>query len=230
MGTNMKIIKLIALLACSFLATNTYAATITNGDFATCDFTGWQQDTDFGAGSTSNDFEIAGGPTACAAQLNIDFADTSASFYNSIFQSLDLSVVAGQGLNLSFDWSFDGEEANYDPLGRDYWLAALGDGSGDLFGAEGQLGLLYEGLDYDTQSFSVDLDSSFFNQAGWSLDFQLVAGFDINSLGSFLQIDNVQLNSFDLPTAAVSEPSTALLLPLALMGLYLRRKRGAVKA
>jgi hypothetical protein len=225
----MKIINVITFLACSLLATNTYAAAIVNGDFSTCDFLGWQQDTDFGVGSVGNDFEIAGGPTACAAQLNIDFADTSALFYNSIFQGLDLSVVAGQGLNLSFDWSFDGEEANYDPLGRDYWLAALGDGSGDLFGADGQLGLLYEGFDYDTQSFSVDLDRSFFNQVGWSLDFQLVAGFDINSLGSLLQIDNVQLNSFDLATTAVPEPSAALLLPLALMSLYLRRKGRAVQ-
>jgi hypothetical protein len=231
MGTNMKIINVIALLACSFFATNSHANAIVNGDFATCDFTGWQQDTDFGAGSFGNDFEIVGAPTDCAAQLNVDYADTSAFFYNSIFQDLDLSVAAGSGLTLSFDWTFDGEEANYFPEdGRDYWQAAIGDGTGDLFGADGQLGFLYEGFDYDAQSFSADLNSSFFNQAGWSLEFQLLAGLDVNFLGSFLQIDNVQLNSFQLPSTSVPEPATLLLLPLGMMGLYLRRKRGATLA
>lgn len=220
----MKKKNICLLLLSAAISLNATAGMITNGDFQTCDLTGWQTDS-FSVGSPGydTDFVVANDAGDCSAQVSIDYFDTQEFFVNTLFTDLDLTASEGMGLQLSFDWSFLGEEQGWDPLGRDYWFAALGDGSGLYYGADGEFGQLLEGFDYDSQSFNVDLDSSFYNTAGWTLEFQLLAGFDVNFLGSTLQIDNVQLNSYKLPVEQVPEPSTIAIFILGSLGLLTRK-------
>jgi len=114
-------------------------------------------------------------------------------------------------LILSFDWSFGGE----DLIGLDeYFLVGLGDGTGDYFGADGSLGFLMEQLVYGSGSSSFLLDPSYANSTGWTLEFQLAAGY--NGYGSYLNIDNVALQAV---SANVPEPSVLWLLTIGLLGL-----------
>lgn len=199
------------------------AANINNGDFQSNDFASWNQDVD-GLGAPIaflNDFSIVE-PTAgnYAARIETDFWSTpgntlsspqdEAFFANTLFQALDLSAIAGQDLVLSFDWTFSGEEPAFD----ENFLVALGNGSGDYYGAGGGLGFLLNPASYGAGTFSTTLDSSFVNALGWTLEFQMNSGFD--GFGSFATLDNVSIAAV---TQAVPAPAALWLLGLGFLGL-----------
>jgi len=222
---------LVALLTLGLLATSAVqAASITNGDFQTCDFTGWQKDTDgFGDPGATADFAIANDSGNCSAQIRVDdFSTTTAFAANTLFTELDLSAKPDDQLRLSFDWNFFGTDG--DPLFGDFFQVGLGDGSGQLFDAGGQPGTLLESPTTGTSSygsgyFSAYLDDSFFNQSGWFLEFSLNEGFASNSqpLASTLDIDNVALTQV---SAELPETGGLLLMLTGLIGLVLVRKGG----
>jgi len=225
-------LKVTTVLVCFMIASASiaHANTIINGSFDTCDLSGWQQDTDGYAGS-ANDFYI-NNTGNCQAEIQVDYwgAITNDVFYaNTLFQDLDLTAQVGFGLNLSFDWVFDGEDG--DALYGDYWFAALGDGTGDFYDMNGDLGSL-AGMtsSYGSGSESFNLDSSLYNSTDWSIEFQVLPGvdpstFDVNYLGSSLFIDNVSLSTYELSPTSVPEPASLALFMVAIAGLTLRQKR-----
>jgi len=202
------------LLFCSFAAVS-HGAAITNGDFATCDYTGWNTLIDFDPDTgTSSDFEITSGN--CAAKMNVDSIDTFAIFGNELSQQLDLSNPSSSPLKLSFDITVDSEFNSNDTFFvADYFVIAL-------FNTEtSDFRNLFEGSIDGAASYSRSyfLDSSLFNSSDWSLVFQLNLDFDSSGDTDFgassMTIDNVTLN-------AVNAPSM-LLLVLASMILVFRR-------
>lgn len=221
--------SLLILGFCFSFSSTTHAAII-NGDFQTCNSTGWQTDSaTFGSPGFNTDFSVVNNGGNCALEIAIDLASTQEFVANTLFTELDLSVTAGFGLNLSFEWKFDGEETGL-TSGRDNWFAAFNDGTGSYVDETGNLGSLFESAEYGAGTFSVDLDPAVFNLNNWSLEFQLLAGSDINFLGSLLSIDNVSLNTFALSNGsnAVTTPSTLGVLGLSVFGLAaIRRKRQA---
>ena len=200
-----------ALLAAALLPLPGLAAPLTNGDFATGTFAGWTTDTD-GAGaptSLSPDFQILGSPGSYAARLEADYYSTPGNtgstpldqvqFANTLLQGLDLTTIPGHPFTLSFDWAFGGQETG---APDENVQIGLWDGT-NFHAADGSLGFLLTQTAYGSGSFSVTLDSSFNNQPGWELAFQLNSG--NNAYGSFLQLSNVE---------AVPEPG--LIVPLGL--------------
>ena len=208
-------------------------ASIINGDFQTCDLTGFQTDSDGLVPGFDTDFDVIEDTNTgnCVGQIQIDLFDaitfdpiTQAFFANTLFTDLDLSVDSGFGLNLSFDYNFFGEEIGIQD-GRDNFIVALGDGTGDLFDENGQLGDIFAASEYGQGTVSTNLDASLFNQVGFSLEFQLLAGTDLNFLGSTLQIDNIILSAFELNNGQpVGVPAPASLLLFALGLICIRRK------
>ena len=91
------------------------AVILENGDFSTCDFSGWERDTD-GAGNYSlgNDFSINGTAPSCEAVINVDYTDTEAFFGNTLFQFLDFSSAGGGPLTLSMDIEVNSELTDTD--------------------------------------------------------------------------------------------------------------------
>ena len=226
--------KLITALLSATLANSVtiHAQTIDNGDFQTADFSGWSQDVD-GLGapvSGLNDFTITESTSGnYAARIEADYwsipGDTfsipndEAFFASTLYQGLDLTVSAGQDLVLSFDWSFSGEKSFFD----ENFIVALGDGSGNYYGADGNLGFLLNPLDYASGSYSIMLDNSFANATGWTLEFQMNTGFD--GFGSYATIDNVSLNTVLQPVNNVPEPAVFWLMGIGLIGLaHIQRK------
>ena len=201
--------------------TSALAAAITNGGFETGDFTGWSLDTDGFPGS-ANDFQVVGSPGNYRARIEADFPSNDVFFANTLFQELDTSADPGDRLMLSFDWVFGGEDG--DPIDGESFLVALGDGTGSLFDATGSLGsLLGPTASYGSGSYSTSLDfSTFANTAGWTVEFQLMPGFGFNGLGSFLEIENVELEAVP---AQVSQPGVLALLSFGLVGLMSFRRR-----
>jgi len=223
---------LVATFCTTILVPNiSSAASIANGDFSTGDFTGWSQDID-GSGTPTfglNDFLIASPNNA--ARIEIDYwltpgdttstANDEAWFASTLYQGLDLSASAGQNLVLSFDWSFSGQDSLFD----ENFLVALGDGTGDYYGADGNLGFLLNPLDYGSGAYSIILDSSFANTTGWTLEFQMNTGFD--GYGSYIEIDNVSLDAVS-KAATVPEPSVLFLMVSGLICLVSFQRKGKV--
>jgi len=213
-------IKKIAVMTSFMVLTSpglSVAAGISNEDF-----TSWSQDVD-GAGEPIldlNDFTID--TVNNVARIEADYwsvlGDTSSTandeawFASTLYQDIDLSASAGQDLVLSFDWNFSGQEASFD----EYFLVALGDGFGNYYGADGNLGFLLNPLNYASGAYSIILDSSFANATGWTLEFQMNTGFD--GYGSYAEIDNVSLEAVS-KIAAVPEPSMLFLIMSGLIGL-----------
>lgn len=179
------------------------------------DFSSWSQDVD-GLGEPIwglDDFIID--TVNNSARIEADYwselgntsstANDEAWFASTLYQDIDLSALAGQNLILSFDWNFSGQEASFD----ENFLVAFGDGSGNYYGADGNLGFLLNPLDYASGVYSIILDSSFLNATGWTLEFQMNTGFD--GYGSYAEIDNVSLNAVS-KIAAVPEPSMLFLM------------------
>lgn len=215
--------RLLAATVLLTMTTMSHAAMITNGDFQTCDFTGWNLDTDgLGDPGPTNDFAIEDIGGACRAQLNVDDgATTSVFFANTLSTLLDLSANPGESILLSFDWVFSGTDG--DPDFGDFFSVFLDNGVDNPLDENGEAGFLIPATSgYGGGSFSVELGSNLNNLTGWSLNFVLEDA--VNPLGFFnstLAIDNVSLTA---GASAVSEPQAAVLILLGFLGITLRRR------
>lgn len=241
----MTLIKAMIPLLLVFGSATASANLITNGDFGTCDFTGWEKDTDgFGDVSLGNDFEIRTAGSSCNASINVDYFETQADplsspvseafFANTLYQVLDFSGMAGSVFDLTISWAFETEADLQDPFFiADYFFIALFDSS-NYFGADGTQGYLVGPTDIDDTArneTTFRLDSSFLNTSGWSLDVQLLPGFDFltgfsDAYGSSLLINNVSLvevKASNEPPASVNEPSILVLMLLSFLMLVRRR-------
>lgn len=208
---------LLFFLAISILP-SAHAAFVVNGNFQTGDFTGWSLDVD-GFPLLPGDSDITlvePTPGDFAARLQAEFPTDTAFFAATLHQGLDLTATFGEDLLLSFSWDFNGDAAVTD----EFFVVALGDGSGNLFGADGNLGFLLNPIDYGSGTFSSILDTSFINAANWTLDFQIGPGFDF--AGSFALIDNVSLVAVP---AIIPVPPSLLLFVSGLAGLGACRRR-----
>jgi hypothetical protein len=239
----------LALILTSILTLNTYAGMITNGDFASCDYSGWQKDTD-GAGDISfgNDFEIdASGPN-CRAAINVDYFDpagdpfgtpiSEAWFANTLYQELDLTGNADSTWALTIDFAARSEGTSQDPFFvADYFLFGLNDGFGSYYDQTGALGFLVDPTDIDgsfSNSLTFELDNAFTNTTGWFLDAQLNVGVDQfgmpDGFGSTLYINEVTLTEVLAPVTDVPEPSTLAIFGFGLLGLVNRKKLSRSKS
>ncbi|MBT1065283.1 hypothetical protein KJY73_16955 [Bowmanella sp. Y26] len=219
----MKAYSTLLLPLCLLAAAPGQAAMIGNGDFQSCDFSHWQQDTDgLGSPSAGQDFTIENQAGNCRALLSVDDGQSTQAFFaNTLYQELDLQVQTGEQLWLSFDWHFFGNDG--DPQLGDYFNVGLNDGLGNLYGADGLSGVLLQSSTYAAGTFSIMLDNSFYNQTGWFLDFTLQEGAVIgDGLFSTLAIDNVQLNTF---VSSINEPGLPLLMLAGAAALCVRRRR-----
>jgi len=240
----MKKKNLYLLILSAAISLNATAGMITNGDFQTCDYSGWQKDTDgFGDVSFGNDFEIDGIPTHCRAQINVDYFDptgdpfgtpvSEAWFANTLFQELDLTGDAGSTWNLTIEYEVGSEGTSQDPFFiADYFLFGLNDGLGNYYDETGALGFLVDPTDIDgsyRDFLTFELDSSFTNTSGWFLDFQLNVGWDdvtgfSDAFGSTLYVNEVTLTEIKAPVTDVPEPSTLAIFALGLARLVNRKK------
>lgn len=210
------------------------AASITNGDFETGDFTGWSLNTDFGTGST-NDFSVSDSSGSYKGRIEADYwsilGDTFSTplndvfFGNILFQNIDTTANSGDSLELSFDWSFGGEDgAAFD---GEIFSVGLFDGL-DYYKEDGTFGFLIDPTtSYGSGTFTAILDNATFaNIVGWSIDFQLEVGADLtgfsNGFGSFVEIDNVTLTSI---STQVPAPSSIALLLIGLLGIFKAKQR-----
>lgn len=237
----MKIIKTAIVATILILSSSASAAMITNGSFDTCDYTGWGKDTDgFGDVSLGNDFEIDGAPSSCRSAINVDYFDptgdpfgfpiSEAFFANTLFQELDFSGSSGSSFELTVGFEVD-SQGQSTVIGidfiADYFLFGLNDGTGNYFDQNRNLGFLLGPTDIDgnmSDEITFEIDSSFLNQPGWYLDFQLNLGFDnqtgfTDAFGSTLYINQVSLSE----VKAVSEPTVLSLFVLGILGLINRR-------
>ncbi len=100
-----------------------------------------------------------------------------------------------------------------------FWLDLMmaNDGTGNYYEEDGNLGFLFNPLDYASGSYSITLDNSFANTTGWTLDFQMNGGFD--GFGSYPTIDNVSLNTVLQPINNIPEPTVLWLMGIRLIGL-----------
>lgn len=237
----MKLTTGIALLTICLASSNTFGAAIVNGDFASCDYSGWQKDTDgFGDVSAGNDFSIVNNAGDCSAAINVDRVNPAgdvtgtpideALFANTLFQGLDFTAAADSTFSLEIDFSVDSEITSSSvAFIADYFLIGLNDGIGNYYDQTGGLGFLFAPTDINgafSQVLSFELDNSFVNQSGWFLDFQLNIGVAdtgfSDAFGSSFLINSVSLNEVE---NVVPEPSVLGLLSLGLLGLYIRKKR-----
>ena len=225
--------KLVYLTLACCMTSQVMATAIINGDFATCDYTGWQTDTDGGL-SASNDFTIVGSSPTCAASINVDYQDTEAFFANTLYQQLDFTAASNSTFMLTMDFMVDSELSSLDPdFIADYFIVALFHELDGFFDHTYNPGFLVADTDIngsDSYSLSFNLANDFVNKTGWSLDFQLNLGadsFDDTDFGgSSLIINNVSLT--EVPSQAVSAPGTISVFALGLLGLMLRRRSGAM--
>ena len=239
----MKFTTGITLLALCVASSNTFGAAIVNGDFASCDYSGWQKDTDAaGDISLGNDFIIQNNAGNCSASINVDHFDPAgdfngapvddAFFGNTLFQELDFSADTDSTFSLEIDFSVDSEITSNDAaFVADFFLIGLNDGLGNYFDQTGGLGFLFAPTDVDgaaSQILSFDLDNSFANQAGWFLDFQLNIGADNNgfsdAFGSTFLLNSVSLSEVK-NVSPVSTPAMLSLMLTGLFGLYIGKKR-----
>ncbi len=206
----MKTTSTTLYLALMLLCSSVQAALITNGDFQTCDLTGWSMDTDgFGEPSNTINFSIGENTSTgnCAAQIGMAQLDSNFGFANTLFTTIHLSNVA----TLSFDWIFEGADLEDDF--SDFFAVSLTDGS--------DRHILFENGQYDDGAFATQIDTTY---DGWFLDFTLNGGFNFDpvqtSFSSLLTLDNISLT-----TAEVPEPSVLFLMFSGLLTLLLKRKR-----
>jgi len=230
----MKLTTGLTLLTLCLASSNTFGAAITNGDFSSCDYSGWSKDTDgFGDVSTGNDFSMVNNAGDCSAEINIDHFSTpgdvfsspidDAWFANSLSQELDLTAAVDSTFSLEIDFSVDSEVDSSNPdFFADYFLIGLSDGI-DLFNGDGLLGSFYE-ADIDgflNYSLTFEIANSFVNQSGWFLDFQLLT--TIDGYGSSFILNSASLT--EVESSEVPEPAALSLLSLGLLGMYIRKKR-----
>ncbi|WP_218354683.1 hypothetical protein [Alteromonas lipotrueiana] len=203
--------KFTSIIAATLLvmSTQTSANLISNGDFQTCDFTHWGLDTDgFGEPADASGFTIIDEAGQCAAQVSTG-SPFSTQFANTLFTDLDLSSVSPDALlDLQFDWTFSGFDLQTDEF-SDAFSVVLNNG----VTLEELLFVFEDG----SGTFSTQLDASY---DGFSLDFALLPGFNVESYASTFTLDNVSLTE----RVEVTAPHTSLLLAFGLCAVALRRK------
>lgn len=193
------------LVAGLTLSTPGSAAMLTNGDFETGNFTGWTRDTDGNAGTTP-DFQIIGSPGSYQARIQADYAGDLATLSNTLYQLMNLTAGPGEQVKVSFDWVFAGAAGSPD----EDFVVGLGDGTGNYYGADGNLGFLLTGTAYGSGSFSTLLAASYSNASPWTLEFQVNKGSD--AAGSYLLLDHIQLDTVPVPAPfLLFAPGLALL-------------------
>jgi hypothetical protein len=238
-----KFLSTTSLALATLLTFNTHAGMIINGDFSSCDYSGWQKDTD-GAGDISfgNDFEIDASGSNCRAAVNVDYFDpagdpfgtpiSEAWFANTLYQELDLTGNADSTWALTIEFEVGSEGTSQDPFFvPDYFLFGLNDGLGNYHDQTGALGFLVNPTDIDgsfRDYLTFELDSSFTNSTGWFLDAQLNVGVDQfgmpDGFGSTLYVNEVTFTEIKAPVTGVPEPSTLAIFGLGLLGLVNREK------
>lgn len=193
------------------------ASGITNGDFQTGDFSGWQLDTD-GALGVSPDFQIINNAGNYSARIEADAADDEVYFANTLIHSVDLSNTPGNDLILKFDWSFY-SSTNFSD---EYFLVGMHDGTGNYYNADKNLGFLFYVADNGSGTFSTNLNA-FENLSGWTLEFQLLAGIDGEA--SHITLDNVSLSSIPQQTTVPLPGSIVAFISglFAMLGLNKRK-------
>ncbi|MEP1448872.1 MAG: PEP-CTERM sorting domain-containing protein [Paraglaciecola sp.] len=238
----MKLTTGLTLITLCIGSSNAFGGAIVNGDFSSCDYSGWQKDTDgFGDVSLGNDFGMVNNGSDCSASINVDHFDPAGDFNgtpldeawfgNTLYQELDFTGAADSTFSLEIDFALDSEITSNDPdFIADYFLIGLNDGLGNYYDQTGALGFLYAPTDIDgafSQILSFELDSSFVNQGGWFLDFQLNIGVDAqgfsDAYGSTFILNSVSL--IENTSQSVPEPAALSLFSLGLIGLYMRKKR-----
>lgn len=219
----MKTVPKLLTLICLLIASDAHANLLTNGGFQSCNFNGWDTYTDGVSNSVRDgDFNIINNAGDCQAEINIDVNTGSSAFYaNTLSTELDLSTSADSQLWLSFAWDFAGFDDGSDDA--DLFFVNFIDDLGNIVGADGSSGFLIDPTSaYGSGTFSMMLDSSFHNQSGWFLDFNLEAGYTLDSYSSTLLIDNVTLLA--KPTDVPAPPMAALLL-FGTVALFSRRSQ-----
>lgn len=207
-------IRALLLLMTLGCASPVNAGLILNGDFTTGDSSSWQTDTD-GTPGSAPDFIFTTG----FATLNIDYQDTQAWFANTLFQQVTLKEPSALGWFFQFTYAFDGEENGWPQSGRDGFSVYLGDGSGRAFDGQGKPGHLFSLMKYGQDTVSFLLSPEWWTSGGFSIEFQLFAGADINGLGSHLILSDIQL------TPQVSSVPSSSSIGLFVSGLMLLWRR-----
>jgi len=187
--------KVAALVAGVAWSSISFASPLTNGDFSSNNFNGWQGDvTSAGPisslpGSFGSNFDASSG----AAVLTADNTEWSVH----LFQTFDLSSTA---LALNFDYSWVADDTS------DTWIAQLVDTSNTS-----------HFLSFDTASAGASGNGQF-DLSGFSgLSVQLLFGLE-NIAGSndTLTIDNIAITESQ-PNGSVPEPSALLLISAGLL-------------
>lgn len=222
--TKMKANICASLLLTAVITLPAFGAPITNGDFESCTFDGWQKDTDgWGDTSVGQDFVVTNAAGNCAGTIQIDSTETEAFFANTLFQSIDI----GSASSLSFDITINSLlSSSSSGFIADYFVVAFGDGSGAFYDADAQLGTIIEQQINGLASFSLNimLSEALSSMANLTLEFQLLPGVGIDGFTdgglSSLTVDNVAFNTFD-----VTAPTTLFLISSSLLALSLRRRK-----
>ncbi|MBD3584580.1 hypothetical protein HHX48_02385 [Salinimonas sp. HHU 13199] len=218
----MNLRKAAILLALSAVWQPAYASLLTNGDFGTCTLDGWNTDSD-GNSVNSGDFTILSDGGTCSARIYIDQSNI---FANTLYQRIDTSTLGSTPLTLSYDFTVDSELQGQAPFTADYFTIGFGDGSGQLYNADGEFGSLFNQPDIDgpmAYQGEVTLSEELNEWDMLTLEIQLISNFDASpawlTVNSFsLDITNEQV--------AVSSPAT---VPLLLCALGLIRRRTSNK-
>ncbi|MCV2884548.1 hypothetical protein OE749_07565 [Aestuariibacter sp. AA17] len=203
---------------------------ITNGDFANCQFLGWQTDTDGNVGSDA-DFSMVNQNGNCAAQIRADYDDTDVFFANTLYQSLHFTSAPDTGFLLRMELDALSASTQSDAgFIADMFFVAINDGQGHLMDGSGNAGFLLAPTEINgARSYDIAfwLSPLFAVSSNWYLDIQLLIGTDVNGLsdfsGSTLRIDNVSLTPF----RQISAPSCMgiLLLSGLVFARFLLSKR-----
>ncbi|GAB2991789.1 hypothetical protein [Psychrosphaera aestuarii] len=202
---------------------------ISNGGFESCSFENWHKSTDgFGELNIGNDFEIINSGNDCKAKLNIGYYSepgnssswlSAALSENILFYQFDLAEDFNFfNKTLSFEWEVlvEGDGLGLMPSSLN---VAFFDGT-RYFNESGQVGLLIDSMEITQNKFGVSVFNLNFATQDMNelyLDFRLSEGEVDDFIGASLIIDNVRLMN-------VNEPPVLLLIPLVVLGVYLRKR------
>ena len=223
MEIKMKRLLIVLGLSLGLISTSTFGAAIVNGDFATCDLSGWDTSDDIGDPNLA-DFSVDGVAPDCAATMTIDDPN-SLAVSNSLFQALDLTAAAGNDLVMSFDFSIS--TLLTDPLttGGAFYSVFFVNSTGDNVAQTGLVGEIFNGEILGDESFSETfvLDQSFINASDWSIEFQIVSSF-LFAESSSLTVNSVSLLERSVNVSAPASISFVVLSMFALC-LYSRKPK-----